>query len=291
MIDQALIDDFLEACCKHPMEMVKRFLHQEPLLFHDERCKYAGTSAANLNNDRSVIDHLLKIGWDAYGVEYFRREDAVGLVVIHGLAMFGDSALMERILDAGVSVDTPDVNTKGSPLHTAAAHNQPRMIQLLIDRGANVNALNSNGRTALHHTSDIESLKALLQAGADVNAKDEDKQTPLHYKAFTSGQEGCELLLKNGADINARGMHGETPLLTACVFSSSMSTVIFLLEVGADTSIADNDGNTIATIAEVMPFLKTAYCAFLAKQKMNEMIGGNRHERSAVSNGNNHVYR
>ena len=58
-----------------------------------------------------------------------------------------------------ILLDTPGLDLNGTwqngftPLHQAASGNQPAIVQLLLDRGANINRLDLNGRTPLHQAT------------------------------------------------------------------------------------------------------------------------------------------
>jgi ankyrin repeat protein len=83
-----------------------------------------------------------------------------------------------------------------------------------LDAGANVNA-KEDGETPLHMAAlsgPKEVAELLIAKGADVNAKDEDGVTPLHW---TETEEIAELLIAAGADVNAMDNSGDTPLDTA----------------------------------------------------------------------------
>jgi len=58
----------------------------------------------------------------------------------------------------------------------------------------------------------IEAVNQYLAAGADVNAKDSAGETALHGAVFRGSKEVAELLISNGADVNAKTKRGETPL-------------------------------------------------------------------------------
>jgi hypothetical protein len=99
--------------------------------------------------------------------------------------------------------------TRGyTPLHLAAHLGvRETTIQMLIDRGADLEARTANGQTALHMAAEIEddssTLRRLLQCGSDVAAVDQDSRTPLSHAVIYGNLTSVELLLEHGADIGA----------------------------------------------------------------------------------------
>ena len=111
------------------------------------------------------------------------------------------------------------------PLHWAAMRGVPGVCQLLVAKGANVNARDKNGRTALHdavRAEQVEVAEALIALGADVNATDNNSFTPLHLTAAKGFKTLAQLLLERGADVNAKGgSFLATPSTIASVFKHS----------------------------------------------------------------------
>ena len=106
------------------------------------------------------------------------------------LACLGDIERLSKFLD-----ENPlELETKrkvapsiiGTPLHGAAANGELATVQLLIDRGADVNARADNGQSPLHLcNSHLEVTKTLVDNGADPNARDgEHDNTPLGWARF-----------------------------------------------------------------------------------------------------------
>ncbi|MCB1169787.1 MAG: ankyrin repeat domain-containing protein [Leptospiraceae bacterium] len=121
------------------------------------------------------------------------------------------------------------------------ASRDAQMLRLLIEAGADVNATNSIGETALTYAANggrIECVRILLKAGADPNR-------PTHMLADASAVGKAEiatLLLKAGADINAPGtMTGGTPLDQA-IASGHNDIARMLLDAGADPNVQSDRG-------------------------------------------------
>jgi ankyrin repeat protein len=90
-----------------------------------------------------------------------------------------------------------------------------------------------------------EAVQVLLAAGADLEARDEDGGTALMYAAsFSEDPKVAQVLLDAGADLEARSELGWTPLMVAASFSESSDVVQTLLNAGADASPKDRDGKT-----------------------------------------------
>jgi ankyrin repeat protein len=137
---------------------------------------------------------------------------------LHYAAQRGHKEIAELLISKGA-----DVNAKGedgwTPLHEAAWDDRKEIAELLISKGADVNAKNDIESTPLHHAAYYghkEVAKLLIAKGADVNAKDGVGRTPLHKAVYYGHKEIVGLLLTKGADVNAKGEgglnQGKTPL-------------------------------------------------------------------------------
>ncbi|MBQ7154395.1 MAG: ankyrin repeat domain-containing protein [Synergistaceae bacterium] len=90
-----------------------------------------------------------------------------------------------------------------------------RAILRAIDSGANVNAMDKHGTTALIYASIFSMpkvIEALIENGADVNAVNNRGVTALMNAVMNSRCENIEILLENGAEVCVANKHGKTLL-------------------------------------------------------------------------------
>ncbi|KAF5639486.1 beta transducin [Fusarium tjaetaba] len=133
------------------------------------------------------------------------------------------------------------------PLLWAAANGKNAILQLLIDKGADLEARNpDNDYTALMYAAaygQVSAAKSLLDCGAKLEAQDEEAYTPLLLAASVEHVPITSFLLGKGADIEARTSDGSTPLSIA-TRKENEGVVKVLLEKGADIDAKDNSGDT-----------------------------------------------
>ena len=174
----------------------------------------------------------------------------------------GHTAIVEQLLAVpGIDVNAKDED--GSPpLHCAYGHTA--IVERLLAAGADVDARNNDGDTALmkaivnSHTAIV---RMLLAAGADVDARNNSGGTAL-MKAVLSAVAPVALvrrLLAAGADVNAKNNLGDTALMFAafmCAVRTQGSelartcTVDLLVAAGADVNAKNNRGETALRAAE-----------------------------------------
>ncbi|KAG5281050.1 hypothetical protein AALO_G00066890 [Alosa alosa] len=100
-----------------------------------------------------------------------------------------------------------------TPLHLAAGYNRVRIVQLLLQYGADVHAKDKGGLVPLHNACSYghyEVTELLLKHGACVNAMDLWQFTPLHEAASKNRVEVCSLLLSHGADPTLANCHSKS---------------------------------------------------------------------------------
>ena len=129
----------------------------------------------------------------------------------------GDTTAIKRLVAAGAPLDAVD-ESGSTALMYAALYSDVSTMRLLLDRGANANHSDNAGATALMWAiSDPAKVSLLVQRGANVNAVASlTGRTPLLIAAGRPGSAPVvRLLLDKGADSKARDKKRETTLTRA----------------------------------------------------------------------------
>ena len=160
----------------------------------------------------------------------------------------GDSAAFQKKL----SEDPKAANRKGpggsTPLMYAALYGDASSMKRLLAAGADPNARNNAGATALMWAVyDLEKTQLLVDHGADVNAKSDNSRTPLMIAATRHGSAPVlQLLLDHGANPSAQaaGLFGMMTPLSEAAYASDADAMRTLIDHGADVNGAG--GNTLS---------------------------------------------
>ena len=147
----------------------------------------------------------------------------------------GDAEAVSRLLEQGADVDAPQ-GDGATALHWAAHRNDAGMLDRLVASGADVDAANDLGATPLWVACAARSTAAvlrLLEAGADPDARLHAGETVLMRCANTGDAAAVEALLDRGAEIDAsEPSRGQTALMWAAASRQPAVTRV-LLERGA----------------------------------------------------------
>ena len=129
-----------------------------------------------------------------------------------------------------------------APLIAAVKAEDAGAVSALLDGGADVNATQPDGATALHWAAfrdHHEIASRLIAAGADVNAANELGATALWLAADNGSATMVERLLAAGARADRALSEGETPVMTASR-TGNADAVTLLVAAGADVNVAED---------------------------------------------------
>ena len=126
-------------------------------------------------------------------------------------------------------------------LHWAAFNDNLQMARMLVAAGANVKATTRDGAiTPLFMAAkngDAKMIELLLQYGADANSTDERGTTALMTAAASGSADAVRVLIEHGADVNAKeGAHGQTALMFAAALNRA-DAIKALLDAHADPDV------------------------------------------------------
>jgi cytohesin len=148
-----------------------------------------------------------------------------------------------------------------TPLMYAASGAYPKpALELLLDNGAQVNARDDSGVTALMEAANFNrsgAVKLLLDHGAQVNARSNYGLTPLTIATSPTARSRfsvrklavVKLLLEGGAEVDGRDSNGRTPLALSAGRSYTPDIVALLLDHGAKVNAPDRNGVTPLMLA------------------------------------------
>ena len=202
------------------------------------------TQSLDRGNKGQLLFHLKG---NKYTVHH---KDDKGYLPLHRVAMKGHLHLAELLVEKGA-----EVNAKGpeniTPLLMAARSGHNNIVSFLLRKGANVNAKHSNGTTPLHSAAfegHLAVVETLVANKAEINVSLSDGTTPLILTARKGHTEIAKVLLDKGADIEAPLSNKMTPL-HAALFCKNEKTALMLIENGADINKQSDIGARALTIA------------------------------------------
>ncbi|MGA2212590.1 MAG: ankyrin repeat domain-containing protein [Bryobacteraceae bacterium] len=138
----------------------------------------------------------------------------------------GDHAQVTKLLRAGRDVNSADSDGTTALMHSVI-ESDARMMKLLIDGGANVNARNTLDSTALMFAAtNLAKTRLLLDAGADVRVTGKRGATPMSVAVTADGSTPVLKLLI------AKGAQPEDRLMTPVAQKGDLEAIRFLLSIG-----------------------------------------------------------
>ncbi|CAG0907267.1 unnamed protein product, partial [Cyprideis torosa] len=159
---------------------------------------------------------------------------------LHLACRNGRPLIVNLLLRKGAIVDAQN-DTGWTPLITASFEGHAMVVTLLKSVGADVAVADVNGWTALHHAVQqkrTSTVACLLEMGAPVDVAEKKMMRPLHLACFLGHLESTVLLVHAGGEIDARDADGRTPLLMATL-ENHIEILKLLKHSGADVTLVD----------------------------------------------------
>jgi ankyrin repeat protein len=180
--------------------------------------------------------------------------DSNGDTPLHAASLHNQLAVAQVLLDSGADVNAKNGYGAFTPgdlgsVLTSSNHKDP--VSLLTVHGIDQNDM-KNGYTPLHlaefAVGHKKMAELLVNKGADVNARAASGATPLFFAVLRDQKDDAQLLLDKGANVNTPDAYGDTPL--ACALQLQYGSLIqMLIERGADVNAQDQSMHRPLTYA------------------------------------------
>jgi ankyrin repeat protein len=190
---------------------------------------------AAMSNHDKVLDHFL----DKTGMDLHAKDEA-GRTALYWASELGHDKILQMLVDRGADVNAQG-GYYGSVLRAASAQGHEKVVQMLLDAGADVNAQDEHYGSALRAASaqgHDKIVQMLLDRGADVNVEGRHYGSALRAASAQGHDKIVQMLLDRGADVNVEGGHYGSALQAASARGHE-KVVQMLLDRGADVNAQD----------------------------------------------------
>jgi len=194
--------------------------------------------------------------------------------------------IVNLLITAGADIDILDSKGRTLLINTVRNDNE-KMVQTLITAGADINTPDSLGLTPLIHAvrrNHPEVVNLLITAGADIDVLDSEGRTPLLYAMEKGYVKVVQLLVAAGADVNIPDIFGRTPLMRAAE-RNLVEIVKLLLVAGANVNVQSNEEITALIRASEFGCVEIVKLLVAAGADINDSDGDSSALMGATSNG------
>jgi ankyrin repeat protein len=176
--------------------------------------------------------------------------DENGLTPLHIAASMGGVEVICKLISAGARTDLGDssplhlaARTERSSAPQTARDGRLDPLRALLDAGVPPDVRDGDGNTPLHVTFSPQVVDLLVRSGADVNAKNGQGDTALHLAARKPAEVGMSLL-RNRADHGLKNSQGLAPLHLVARHADDLDLLRLFVEQGASLDVQDAEGQT-----------------------------------------------
>ena len=169
-----------------------------------------------------------------------------GITLLHMVSMHDRVPLVELFLEHGADINALDKNDR-TPLYYACCNRCFDAAKVLLNRGAKVRTSTSLHRTALHWAADhgnLEVTRMLLDRGADPNEVIDSAcaSTPFHLSFGCSYLELTQLFIRHGANVHLKNSAGENAIHLAVSAGILEIVEMLLVDEGMDPNEVTDSG-------------------------------------------------
>lgn len=188
----------------------------------------------DLLSDNAKAEQLARLllvkGTDLSSTKILRNYTYLGL-----FSERGDRPAVEFLLDSKANIQAPSWDQRLTPLHLAAHFDKTEIIDLLLARGAKLEALDGDGNAPLHHAAAWgkgPALERLIAKGANIKLRNKKGQTPLYRAAQLGRLKPVQILAAKKVCLDEEADDESTPI-SAAASNGHAEVIQALLDAGA----------------------------------------------------------
>jgi len=201
--------------------------------------------AAVKHGDIAMIKFLLEHGADPNLPWKYEDNDPIAPISLAAnfMNLSGTQVadIVKVLLDHGAHVNAIDPKSHWTPLMHIALRNRPEAVEVLLHAGADINAKDAEGETALMKvTSDglVNIVELLLKHGANTSLTNKLDETALDMAIYQKQKEIAGMLMADKKSIGSK-------TINAAMYQKDTPLLKKLIEAGADVNQQDENGQTL----------------------------------------------
>ncbi|KAA0717371.1 Death-associated protein kinase 1 [Triplophysa tibetana] len=214
----------------------------------DEEDSFVMKAIIHAINDDNVpgLKHLLG-SLTSYDINQPNKHGTPPLLIAAGC---GNIHIIDVLMKKGAEIQALD-KTGANGIYYASRHGHVGTLRFLHEKKCPLDIQDKSGETALHVAArygNVDVVQYLCSIRANPDLLDREQETPLHCAAWHGYSAVARVLCEAGCDVNARNREGESPLLTASA-RGFKDIVECLLEHGANMDSVDKDSHIALHLA------------------------------------------
>jgi len=258
------------------LECAKLLYKEEFLNIKDNNDKYPLMHACQNGHD-DIVKWLKKIGCN------LNSTNDLGYSAIFFASQLGKVGCIEILLKGKAKANVNLRNNYGNTcIYKAIENGHLKVIQALVNGGADINHKNNNGITPLMQAAwsgKLDCMKYLIDRKAELNDKDNKGETALMKSSFKNNLVCLKVLISSGASVSIKDNVGMLAIHHSCI-SGAKNTLKELIDKSIITiDEKDNEGHTPMMIAAMNGHSKTILILIENRSLLNSV---NKKQESAL---------
>jgi ankyrin repeat protein len=194
--------------------------------------------------------------WDLHDHDGYSLITKSSFLNMTDITIFLIEEVRKKAMNIDANILSKWINHKGNngftALHYASFRGNIRIIEKLIENGADITIMNNNGLNVMHLAAQGDQPTSLVyfkeKHSLKINPEDKVLSTPLHWACYMGSESAVDYLVSWNADINCKDKDGFTPLHLS-IMTEKTRIVRKLLKLGANTEAKDSKNRKPVDIA------------------------------------------